>query len=451
MRSSRAIPGLPIDASWRCLPHLFAEHLGRGKWRLYPYLRLIGDRVTEAIFRGRGRLIVNLPPRHGKSQLVSVYIPAWYLSLFPERWVLLATYEGNFALSWGRKVRDLLEAHPELGVKIRQDVSAASHWETTEGGGMATAGFGGPLTGKGGHLLIVDDPVKNWREAQSPVIRKAVIEWFNSVFYTRAEPGATIVVVMTRWHERDLTGYLVGEHSDRWEVIRLPALAEGGDPLGRKEGEALCPERYPREELLSIKEAIGSYFWTGLYQQRPAPEEGGIFRREWWRYYREPPRVDLLALSWDTAFKKGEETSYTVCEVWGRARGGYYLLDLWRARVEYPELRRQMMALYEKWRPHAVLIEDRASGQSILQELRREGRIPVVPIAPEADKVMRARIVSPLVEAGKVHLPERAPWLADFLDEVTAFPNSEHDDQVDAMSQALDWLREDRGPGILLL
>lgn len=437
-----------INESWRFLPHLFAQQMGGGRWKCWDYLRLVGNCVADVVVRG-GRLLVELPPRHGKSELISHYTPAWFLGLWPEKWVILATYESDFAAHWGRRVRNLIEEKPEIGVKIRSDSSAAHRWETTEGGGMITAGFGGPIMGRGGNLLIVDDPFKNWQEAQSPTYRRRVVEWFKSTFYTRAEPGAAMIVLTTRWHEGDLAGYLEKEHKDRWEVVKFPALAEADDPLGRKEGEALCPARFDVDALLKIKGAIGSYLWAAMYQQRPAPLEGGVFKIEWWRRYKELPRLDRVIQSWDTAFKKGSETSFSVCETWGERRGDFFLLDVWRARVEYPELKRQTVALYDRWRPSAVLVEDKASGQSLAQDLKRETKLPIIPVkVAEGDKVTRAQLVSPLVEAGRVFLPERAPWLADFLDELTQFPNAEHDDQVDALSQALDWMRGKRKPRI---
>lgn len=441
------LDGKLAGSAWQYLPHRFAKRVSGGEWIPWDYLEKISREIAIAVFNGRGRLIIEIPPRHGKSSLVSHYTPAWFLNLWPQRSVILTTYEADFAASWGRKVRDLIEATPEIRVRVRQESSAAHRWETTAGGGMITAGAGGPIMGRGGNLLIVDDPFKNWQEAQSATIRERIINWFNSTFYTRAEPGATIIVLTTRWHEADLAGYLENTHRDSWQVIKYPALAEANDPLNRPEGEPLCPARFDKKALLDIKEALGSYLWAGLYQQRPAPAEGGIWRAEWWKYYTEPPKFNLLVQSWDTAFKKGKRSSRSCCETWGRTETGYYLLHVWKDKVEYPELKQQVIALHDKWKPAAVLVEDEASGQSLTQDLKKGTRIPAKPVkVHEADKVTRARLVSPLAEAGKVYLPERAQWLADFLDEAHSFPNSEYKDQVDAMSQALDYMRGGMGP-----
>ena len=434
---------------WKLLPNRLARRISRGKWIDWEYLSVVAKKVAVTVMTA-GRLIIEMPPRHGKSELISHWTPVWFLDRWPDEQVILTTYDSDFAAHWGRKARNTIEENPEeLDVRVSRDSSAAQRWETTNGGGMITAGVGGPIMGRGGKLLIVDDPIKNWQEAQSKTIREGQINWFNSTFYTRKEPGAAIIVLMTRWHQKDLAGYLETEHKDKWEIIRFPALAELNDPLGRPEGKALCPDRYDEPALGDIKTALGSCFWAGLYQQRPAPLEGGIFKRNWWEYYRQQPKFDKLIQSWDTAFKKGKKTSRSCCETWGRAKAGYFLVDVWKDKVEYPELKRMAKALYDKWKPSIVLIEDMASGQSLTQEMKRDTKIPVkaIPVA-EGDKITRANFVSPLIEAGRGFLPKEATWLADFLDETSNFPNSEYSDQVDAMSQALNYLRIEKRFGI---
>lgn len=451
------IPEMMIREPWRYMPHTFAEVVSNKTWKGWNYLRYAGRRIALACVMGGGRIIFSVPPRHGKSELISKHTPAWFLDMWPVEHVILTTYESDFAASWGRKTRDLVMASDKVRTRVNQKISATQNWETMEGGGMITAGVGGPITGKGGKLIIIDDPIKNWQEAQSPTIRKNIIDWFNSTVYPRAEPGATIILLMTRWHENDLAGYLENEHEDNWEVIKFPAIAEKDDVLGRKEGEALCPDRFDLEALARIQKAIGSYLWAGLYQQRPSPEGGGIIKREWFtgNEYDQLPKMEKIIQSWDTAFKKGKKTARSCCETWGKGKDGYYLINVWKDKVEYPELKRMASALYEKEKPSIMLIEDEASGQSLTQELKRgidgNGRLPVkgIPCSEGEGKIVRARLVSPLIEAGMVHVPKHASWLADFLDEVVSFPTGDYADQVDSMTQALKYLRGDmKEPGL---
>lgn len=427
-------------------PWLFARHFGNGDWSPFTHVRFASFVISRAIWESKktgegGRIVVEMPPRHGKSELISHWTPSWYLHNWPSQKIILATYEADFARYWGRKTRNTIQATSGIRTRLAKDSKAAGEWETDKGGGMITAGVLGPITGRGGHLLIIDDPHKNWLEAQSKTIRQNIIDWFNSTLYTRAEPGATIILLMTRWHERDLAGYLLKEHEDPWTEIRLPALAEPGDPLGRMEGKALNPERYPRSALLKIKKAVGQLVWNGLYQQRPAPMEGSIWKLSNWKYYKAAPAFLYIVQSWDTAFKKEDRNSFSVCETWGIAKNGFYLLDVFRERLEYPDLRQMMKVKARRWRPKIILVEDKASGQSVVQELKRETRLPLkpIPIASHYDKQIRSQLASPAAEAGLVYLPEKAPWLDDWLDEHTHFPNSEYTDQVDSTSQFLEY------------
>lgn len=397
-----------LNNPWRFLPHTLAEYLSDGMWVPYRYLKFISDFITDAIAKGNGRIIISLPPRMGKSLLISHWVPVWFFENWPDQNIILTSYEADFAANWGRKVRNTIQENKDdLTVRLSPDSTSASRWNTTRGGGMLTAGAGGPITGRGGNLIIVDDPHKNWQEAQSETVRQRIIDWFNSTLYTRCEPGATIIIVQTRWHQEDLSGYLLKNHSDRWQEIRLPAIAEIHESISpyweREVDEPLCPERYSKEDLLEIKLNIGNIMWAALYQQRPAPMEGSIFKIEWWKYYNDAPAFDLIIQSWDTAFKTTENASYTVCQTWGRAQDGYYLIDQYRGRVEYPELKKLVQTLAEKYDPHRILVEDRASGQSIVQDLRRTTRLPIfaVPLPKGEDKVIRASLVSALVESGE--------------------------------------------------
>jgi predicted phage terminase large subunit-like protein len=257
-----------------------------------------------------------------------------------------------------------------------------------------------------------------------------------------------MVVIATRWHEADLPGWLLKEHaSEGWRVISLPAIAGKDDAFGRSEGEPLWPERFPLDALNRIKEAIGTSAWVSLYQQRPTLEEGAVFKRDASRTYSETPACERVIFSIDTAFKTGEQNDYSVCEVWGQTATGFALLHVLRERLTFPELVTRTQSLAAFWKPHAVLIEDAASGRSLIQSLQSSSRLPILPVKPLGDKQARASSVAPLVEAGRVLLPDSAPWLPDFIDEVTSFPAAPYDDVVDALSQALTYLREnDVGP-----
>lgn len=309
------------------------------------------------------------------------------------------------------------------------------------------------------HNCLIDDPHKNWQEAMSATICKGIQDWFDSTFFTRLEPGGTLVLTHTRWTQQDLIGYCLDQHpEENWIVIRFPALAEEEDILGRKPGEALCPERYNEEALKRIQRVLGSQMWNGLYQQRPSALEGEIWKRDRWKYYRADPTCSFVIQSWDTGFKKNDKTrtSYSVCQTWGVFPNGYCLLHQWRDRVEYPELEKMVRAQYAVWKPNAVLIEDKGSGQSLIQSLQRDSMLPVIAVDPQDDgsKVVRALAVTPLHEAGLLWLPgfeisaggiiipHEPAWVTEMVERFTVFPNGNFMDEIDAASQALSYLRD---------
>lgn len=424
------------------------------------HLNILASKL-EAVERGEiKRLIVIAPPRHGKSEKTSVRFPCWYMARHPTDYIVQSGYAESIALTHSRKARDVFVS-PEMKrlfphilhrpetpgqdmiVPARQ---SAHEWGTQQGGSYYAVGIGGGLTGRGFNLGLIDDPVKDEEEASSSTIREKVWNWYSTVFRTRAQPDAAIVIIMTRWHEDDLVGRLLKQanedpESDQWEVLWFKAIEQN------EEGAelALWPARYPLDVLRKIRSTIGSRFFTSLYQGNPTVAEGQIIKREWWRYYRERPAIVRTIQSWDTAFKDKEMNDFSVCGTWAETRGGYYLLDVWRGKVEFPELKRVAAGLYNRDRPDVVLIEDKASGQSLIQEFQRNTNIPVIPVKVDKNKVARANASTPLIEAGKVYLPENAPWLIDYIDELSAFPNAAHDDQVDMTTQALEYLR---GPGM---
>jgi predicted phage terminase large subunit-like protein len=411
--------------------------------------------ALEAVERGKiKRLAIALPPGHAKSTVGSKSLPAFYLGRYPNRSVISVSHTAELSTDFGRAVLGLVgnELHravfPEC--RLSEDSAASTRFATTRGGAYFAVGLGGAITGRRAHLIVIDDPFKDRADALSPAIRKAVREAYSSVIYPRLMPGGAIVLIQTRWHEDDLLGWLLREHlADGWQLISMPAIAET-DEGWRKTGEALWPEAFPVETLERTRKAIGEVAWVSLYQQRPASAEGAIFRRDWWRFYVDIPQsFDRIVMSADTAFKAGTESDYSVVTVWGETKTGFYLLHVLRERLEFPELKRTLVALASEWRPNSILIEDRASGQSLIQELQRETSLAALPISVDRDKVTRAQAVTPLIEAGKVFLPVAAPWIADYLDELSSFPAAPHDDLVDSTTMALNWMRSPGEPAII--
>lgn len=420
-----------------------------GQWAGYtPALhhRMIA-RKLEAVARGEiKRLMIFMPPRHGKSMEASEFFPAWWLAQNPDKYVIAATYAQDLADDFGRKVRNHCKTpqHQAMfpGFRLREDSQAASRFHTEQGGVYYGVGVGGPVTGRGAHLLLVDDPIKGREDAESEARRRQLKDWYTSVARTRLMPGGAIINIQTRWHQDDLAGWLLREHAhEGWDVLSLPALAEEGDPMGREPGAALWPEAYPLDELEAIRRSIGTRDWTALYQQRPAPMEGGLVKLAWFhRYGAAPANPRRVVQSWDTAMKAGEVNDPSSGQTWAETETGYYMLDNLTRRMEYPDLKRAIISSAERWEPSVILIEDKASGQSVVQDLRDTTRLPILPVEPKGDKVVRLLAVSALIESGRVWLPDSADWLMDFESEVMTFPNGRHDDQVDAMTQALNYL-----------
>jgi len=423
---------------------LYAAALYRG-FALPPHLKILVE-TLEAVERGElDRVIITMPPRHGKSLITSQLFPAWLLGRNPTKSIIASSYGQELASDFGRRVRGFTRERLHRSIfpdcVIADDSDSVSRFHTTLGGAYFAVGAGGPITGRGADLLLIDDPIKSREDADSTAFRRALESWYESVAYPRLEPGGAIVLIQTRWHEADLAGWLIKEHaSEGWKVISMPAIAER-DEGWRAEGEALWPGRYPLETLARIREAVGTAAWISLYQQRPAPEEGAIFKRDWFKQYGGPLEVTRTIFSLDTAFKTGQSNDYSVITIISETKTGFHIRLVSRGRWEFPELKAQVVALAGIWRPTAVLVEDAASGQSLIQALKSETRLPILPVKPQGDKVSRAHAVSPLVESGRVCIPTGAPWLNDFFEEVISFPAAPHDDMVDAFTQALGYLR----------
>ncbi len=431
----------------------------------------------EAISLGQIRnLLINVPPRHMKSLLVSVLWPAWEWIRWPERRFLYSSYAAQLSIRDSVKCRRLIESpwyQERWGDRfaLTGDQNTKGRFENDRSGYRLSTSVGGAATGEGGDRVVCDDP-HNVQEAESDSVRKATLDWWDIVMSTRVNDPRTAakVVVMQRCHQRDLSGHLLEQGG--WEHLCLPAEHEkpgcttsiGWSDPRTEQSELLWPERFGPEELESLKRSLGSYAAAGQLQQRPSPAGGGLFKRHWFRYWQPrgdnlppvivslpdgsqmsitaielPQRVDESLQSWDCSFKDLDTSDFVVGQVWGRVGSMYLLGDQIRARMDCPATVKAVLQLTAKWpRCLAKLIEDKANGSAVIQMLT--SHIPgILPVNPEGGKIARAMAVSPLIEAGNIYLPHPlfAPWVADFVEECAAFPNGAHDDQVDAMTQAL--------------
>jgi predicted phage terminase large subunit-like protein len=424
-----------------------------------PALRLLDQHLCDVAAGRITRLIWTMPPQEGKSQRVSRAFPLWLLLRNPDLRIAIASYEAGIARRWGRAIRNDITARPELGLVVRSDTSAAHEWQLDgRDGGVYSIGIGGALTGRPiDGVLIIDDPLKGRAEADSEVFRKACIEWWQETGSTRLAPGTPVIVVQTRWHEEDLAGWLP-MHDEGWTVVNIPACADHDpvtttDPLGRTPGEYLQSARGRTEtDWEQTKRQVGARGWSALYQGRPSPADGGILKRSWWQYYTNPrvqrtedgahrvPNADQVIQSWDMAFKDTKASDFVVGQVWVRRGAKAFLVDQVRDRMDFPAACAAVKAMSAKWPQSALkLIEDKANGPAIIAQLRRD--VPgLVAYDPKDSKEARAHAVSAFIEAGDVELPADAPWVAEFVEECSAFPNAAHDDQVDAMTQALQKL-----------
>lgn len=430
---------------------------GRGFWRRAKHLDALCN-ALEAVERGEiERLMVFMPPRHGKSEVVSKKFPAWYLGRNPDNEVVIVSYQADLAYDFSKIARETLrEWGPELwGVEIDPTSRSVSRWGIDgRRGGLKATGVGGPLTGRGGHMAIIDDPHKNWQEAVSKRIRDNIWDWYRSTFRTRLAPGGAIVIVMTRWHEDDLAGRLLrqGDEQGEWTVIEFPAYAGDNDSLGRSPGEVLWPERFDKEAIDAFRRDLGGYMFAALYQQKPRPDEGSLFKRSWFRYFREEDGVYVLVTGdgakrvpkdscWvfqtvDPAATESDRSDYFVAATWAVTKDrDLLLLDVFRERAETTKHIPIIRSLYERWRPSFQGVEKKTYGLNIIQAARREG-LPIRPLPADVDKVSRARPVSARYEIGAVYHKQGAPWLDDWEAELVAFPHGAHDDQVDVAAYA---------------
>jgi len=396
------------------------------------------------------RLIINMPPRHTKSEFASYLLPAWFLGKYPDKKIIQTAHTAELAVGFGRKVRNLVNS-PDYkaifpNVSLQSDSKAAGRWNTSQGGDYFAIGVGGAVTGKGADLLIIDDPHSEQEGASADInVFNRTYEWYTSGPRQRLQPNGAIVVVMTRWHNKDLTGQVVDASikrggADQWEVIELPAIMPSGSPL--------WAEFWKMEELQALKAELPNSKWMAQYQQDPTSEEGALVKRDWWQIWegRNPPQCEFVIQSWDTAFMKNQRADFSACTTWGvfyledddgMLAPNLILLDAYQERLEFPELKKMAMEKYKAYTPDAFIVEAKAAGMPLIFELRAMG-IPVQEYTPSRgnDKISRVNAVSDLFASGVVWAPETR-WAEETIEQFAGFPNMEHDDLVDSTTQAL--------------
>ena len=408
------------------------------------HIKYLCSALQEVANGNLRKLIITMPPRHGKSMTLAEYFPAWFLGRHPEKKIIYTTYQQNLASDYGRKVRNQLLS-PEFAMTfpnctISTDSTASHRFSTEQGGIYYAVGRGAAITGKGAHIFICDDMFKDHKEAASKRIREYVKDFYRTVAKTRLEKDAAEILCGTRWHEDDLIGWVLQEFKDQnWMKVDFPAEDESKDDDDEKKW--LWPEMFSPERYLEAKKTLGPYFWNALFQQRPSPAEGNILKKKHWRFWNElPPKMDFILQSWDMTFKDVESaTSYVVGQVWGKSGPHCYLVDQFRAKAGFRETIKAVLNVTEKHpRAKKKFIEDKANGPAVIDVLKQE--IPgIIPVSPKGTKVERANAVTYLLEGGNLYLPNPTlnPWVEDFIVECTEFPNGKNDDQVDAMTQAL--------------
>lgn len=423
------------------------------------HIDLICEYLT-AVHQGQiKRLIVNIPFRFSKSILASIMFPCWCWIHKPEsRWIF-ASYAQDLSTELSVKRRRIIQSEwyqREWGSKdtITTDTNIKTWFSNKQEGSMIASSVGGSITGRGGNL-VCDDPLKT-EDASSSIKRQSANDWFDHTFSTRLSDRKKdfIIVIMHRLHPEDLTGHLLKkalEDEYRYEVLSLPMIETkdriitypiSGKQIQRKEGDLLWESRVGTKEIQTIREDLGSAGFEAQCQQNPQIAGGNMIKREWWKYYRELPAYKMKYQSLDTAMETKQTNDYSVCITAVECETGYYLTDVWRQRVEAPDLERAVKQLYDRELPNEVLIERKASGHGLIQHLKRETKIPIKPVEVENDKVARLNAVSPMIESGRVYLPEGASWVVNFVDEMSAFPGGSHDDQVDALTQLLKHIRD---------
>lgn len=429
------------------------------------HIDAISEHLQAVVEGDIKRLIINIPPRHMKSISVAVALPAWTWTIQPEKRFLFASYASSLSVRDSVKCRRLISSpwyQHHFGDKfdLTGDQNQKQRFENDKTGMRIATSVDGALTGEGGDIIVIDDP-HNVREAESSAVREGVLDWWDQAMQTRLNDPKTgaFVIIMQRVHENDLTGHILANEHDDWDHLCLPARYEIGHPSETKsslsftdprtkEGELLWPERIDEQTLANLERSLGTYAAAGQLQQRPMPKGGGILRAEWWVPWESDdlPEIEYVMQSYDTAFSTKEKSSYSARTTWGvfRKNGqiNVIVIEMWYDRVTYPELRTLAQEAYEEWQPDAVMIEKKASGQSLLQDLRMAG-VPVIEYNPDRDKEARAHASSALLEDGRIYFPANKKWAKDLIDICAAFPAGDNDDIVDTCTQA--WLRLRKG------
>jgi len=406
--------------------------------------QIIAKQFTDISKERKGRLIINMPPRHTKSEFASYLFPAWMIGKFPKLKIMQVSHNAELSARFGSKVRNLIDSQDYKqifgDVKLREDSKAKGRWETNHGGEYFAAGVGGSITGRGADLLIIDDPHTEQDSLSDSAMERAY-DWYTSGPRQRLQPGGSIVVVMTRWAEDDLTGRLIKAQkepkADTWKQISFPAILPNNKPV--------WPEYWELEELEKVKASLPIRNWSAQYMQEPSSEEGAIIKREWWKpWEKEIPHLQYVLQSYDTAFSKKETADYSAITTWGvfyPEEGGapnLILLDAMKGKYDFPELKAVALDQYKYWEPEQIIVEAKASGQPLIHELRRMG-LPVTDFVPSRgkDKHVRVNSVAPLFEAGSIWYPTDEKFAEEVIEECAAFPNGSHDDFVDSTTQAL--------------
>jgi predicted phage terminase large subunit-like protein len=436
------------------------------------HIEVISEKLQQVEDGELKRLMVFLPPRSSKSVICSKLFPAWYIGRNPEHEILTVSHSDQLSSDFGRSVRDIVntEEFQKIfrGVALKSDVRAAGKWKTNQNGTYYAAGVRSQIAGRGAHVAILDDAMSE-EDAISSAGRRFIKEWYPAGLRTRIMPDGAIVIINTRYHYDDLCGWLLKQQEDMsdyeiipWEVVKIPAWLdeEASELLDLPQGHSYFPEWKPDHVLQidenEIKASNGARYWNALYMQDPTPEEGGLIKKRWLQDWNEsePPTCDFIIQTYDTAFSTRTTADFSVIQTWGifhlydQDEGGYenfasnlILLGNIKGRFEYPELRRLTQKLYNKHKPDVCMVEKKASGQSLIQDMRRAG-LPVLEYNPDRDKVARVYAASPLMEAGRLWIPKGKKWADDLIEELIRFPNAAHDDQVDALTMAVHYLKE---------
>ena len=418
-------------------------YVHRGLYQHFKHTLYLCKVLQEIADGEQKRIIVTMPPRHSKSMSITETFPSFFLGKNPNKRVITTAYGDSLARKFGRLNKSKIDEYGEelFGLTLNDENASNNNWGLKGfRGGQISTGIGGSITGEGADLLIVDDPYKNHEMAFSEVQREKVFNEWQNTLLTRLHKGASVIVVQTRWHEDDLVGRLLKAEPEKWDLINFPAIAEDHDILKREIGDPLCPELGFDEEWAENKHfEVGSKVWASLYQQRPSPESGDFFKRDWIQFYKVLPELEEIMISVDASFKDKKGSDFCVIQVWGKKGANKYLIDQVRDRMAFPATVAAIRSVAAKYpKAHAKLIEDKANGTAVIDYLKNE-ITGMIPVEPQGGKEIRASAISPQWEAGNVYLPHpsNAFWINDFIEELVQFPNAKHDDMVDAMTQAL--------------